>query len=839
MKKSEHFISIFIALALGVSSCSQERLTENSAVGRLALSVNTNAEVANPTTKSEESEQLPNVGDFKLELYEGDNLLNSWERFDLFEQNALFPKGNYSMKAFLGAIDEEGFESPYFEGIENFQIQTGELTQVSITARLANTKATIEYSEAFKKYFSEYKAKVSSPSSGEITFESHESRPAYFKPSELSVNIDVKNQQGTSSTIKAATVNNTLPQHHYRFRFDVDAGSSTLKVTFDTSTDQESVDIDISQEAMGAPAPTISNKGFIDGTTIEIYEGSNHAEPTLESFINARSGLASCILRTNSSFLQSHGWPTSIDLMNATQEEWAVLKGFGLQTKGISGVVENIAIVDFKEVIPNLMIESGDTDHTFTIEAVDKYSKSSTTTLTIRSIDNEFAILEPSEPITVGSISTTMSCRLLGSNFNLKAEALLQGEWKALDVNIISSESGTHNIQLDFPSLITPSTKVRLFAGAKQGETQLPIFIPEFDLKVNSPLDVYAGHADLELYCEDPIAMEYFKQSNIYAEYAPLGTQDWIRAEQIKIGQNVRLTLPVDSQQENSYTIRSILIDGETQKMGIESYEVTTERAAQLPNSSFEEWYEKMVWKKTIFLSGGESVYAFYPSASEATTFWASYNDKTTQPRGDASWFYCAYPGMVPTAKTSFTAANHLNRFDGKSLAIEAHSGENAMEIATVGWGKNNWTSASSASAEYKQAGRVYIGSYDRASQSETHGAPFASRPISLEFYYKYYSLAQESAKATVIIENADHQEIGRGELSITASTDIYTKANVDINYSIASKASFIRVEFLSTDSDTPQTKAIQGSKGAFNAGYGDSRHIGSVLTIDDVTLTY
>jgi len=839
MKKSEHFISIFIALAIGFSSCSQDRLTDSSRGGRLALSVNSNADVATPTTKSEESEQLPNVGEFKLELYEGGNLLNSWDRFDQFEQNALFPKGSYSMKASLGMLEQEGFESPYFEGSENFLIQTGELTQVTITARLANTKATIEYSEAFKKYFSEYSAKVSSPSSGDITFTSDESRAAYFKPSQLSVNLDVKNQQGTSSTIKAATVENTLAQHHYRFRFDVDAGSSNLKVTFDTSTAEESVEIDVSQEAMGAPAPTITNKGFADGTAIEVYEGSAHTEANLESYINARSGLTACILKTNSSFLLSQGWPAAIDLMSATAQEWTLLKSFGLDARGLSGVVENIAMVDFKGVVPNLMIESGSDEHSFTIEAVDRYSKSSTTTLTIHTIDNEFSILEPTESVTVGSMSTTLACHLLGADFNLKAQALLNDEWKEISFNLLSSESGTHQLELDFPSLITPSTMVRLIAGAKQQEIKLPVSIPEFDLKVNSELDVYAGHADLQLYCDDATAMNYFKQAAIYAEYAPLGSDEWVRAEQSKVGEFIRLSLPQDSQQENSYQIRSILVDGELHQSGTENYEVTTERATQLPNSSFEQWYETMVWRKTIILSGGEYVYAFYPSANADNTFWASYNDKTTQPRGDASWFYCAYPGMVPTAKTSFTAANHLNRFDGKSLNIDAHSGDNAMEIATVGWGKNNWTSASSASAEYKQPGLLYIGSYDRSSQQESHGAPFASRPRSLEFHYKFYSYNQESAKATVIVENAAHEEIGRGELSINASIDSYTKADVVINYSRASKASFIRVEFLSTDSETPQTKAIQGSKGAWNAGYGDSRHIGSILTVDDVTLTY
>ena len=45
-------------------------------------------------------------------------------------------------------------------------------------------------------------------------------------------------------------------------------------------------------------------------------------------------------------------------------------------------------------------------------------------------------------------------------------------------------------------------------------------------------------------------------------------------------------------------------------------------------------------------------------------------------------------------------------------------------------------------------------------------------------------------------------------------------------------------VVFPSTDSSSPSTKAVQGSYSAL-AGYLDSRHIGSILTVDDIELIY
>ena len=51
-------------------------------------------------------------------------------------------------------------------------------------------------------------------------------------------------------------------------------------------------------------------------------------------------------------------------------------------------------------------------------------------------------------------------------------------------------------------------------------------------------------------------------------------------------------------------------------------------------------------------------------------------------------------------------------------------------------------------------------------------------------------------------------------------------------------------IVFLSTDASQPTTLAIQGGEGSgvlgpVGNGYGDSRHIGSVLTVDNVSLIY
>lgn len=73
----------------------------------------------------------------------------------------------------------------------------------------------------------------------------------------------------------------------------------------------------------------------------------------------------------------------------------------------------------------------------------------------------------------------------------------------------------------------------------------------------------------------------------------------------------------------------------------------------------------------------------------------------------------------------------------------------------------------------------------------------------------------------------------------INSTVDSFTKGSISIKYDEPTKkASSIVIQFLSTTVDTPAVKAVKGNKGLFG-GYGDSRHIGSILTIDDVSLEY
>ena len=286
---------------------------------------------------------------------------------------------------------------------------------------------------------------------------------------------------------------------------------------------------------------------------------------------------------------------------------------------------------------------------------------------------------------------------------------------------------------------------------------------------------------------------------------------------------------------ETQYQVRAIY--NENEDYATVPVTLTTEAAAQVGNAGFEEWHSVRLYHQSVLWATNDIYgYYFWPeSALEESRWWDTSNGTTTPDPGSSSvWDYRSASGVVPTADEGNTASYHLRTHDGQSsLTTEGHNG-NAVEIATVGWGTgNSWISESSTPSN-RTAGCLVMGTYG----SENYGKDFSSRPTSVTFWYKYHSYNGETTTPYVELFDVDNNRVGYGSMQITDSAYSYVQARIDIGYTSLSKAVRMTVVFPSTDSSSPSTKAVQGSYSAF-AGYLDSRHIGSILTVDDVELIY
>lgn len=864
MKKVYYgLLSLMLA---GLVSCSKDE-GSSSFEGRIDVRVSADQSLSDAVSRASEEEAVPETKDFALTIESADGKVsNSWDSFEKFQPVSV-AVGTYNVTASYGDANAEGFEALSYLGSTSVEVRKDETAEASVTCTINKAKVSISYTDDFKSYFSSYSAYVTSSKGNKVTYAADETRGAYFVPGDLGVYLEVT-RQGVSQKVTLNPKNFTAEvKHEYRLTMDVDASTAALTIVFnDNPASEQNVEINISDEALNAPAPVFTAHGFTSGTAIEVVEGATVSDK-LEAYLNASSGLAKCELITASEALKAQGWPESVDLMNLTAEQSQKLTELGLVTRGLGANHDKIATVDFQKVIPYLYCTSeGNTTHTFTLRATDlltKVSKDLVLSVTTRS--NGFAITLPEE-VPYGSSTMTVGLTLEGDASQVKFYYMYMGVWQPFATENINIQQGTeankYTVTLTYPNTqidTDAGVSFKAVYGAKKVEQTVKIGDPDLTLSLkNGDASVWATKAYLQVTASAKSrASRTISSSTVEIQYKdgetwkawPHQSYDSEKNEFLLTGMGAEAT-------ENSgvsYTLRAVYKrGGEVVSISGELL-VTTEAKAQVANAGFESWYSEKVWEKTPM--GGQKIYSFYPySQNESDKWWSTTNALTTQSKGDYSWYYAAYAGVIPTNATeTHTASWHVQQYGNapdfgvseitNDMLDKPNSGNTAMEIATVGWGKNNWLSQSSAQSGCKErsAGCLFIGTYD-VSSGMNLGHQFNTRPSALNFAYKYYPYQSDKAKAYVTVYSGD-ETIGYGELLIDKAVSQYkTDDKVVINYTdLTKQATKLTIVFMSSNSDSPQTLAIQGYRGldAPFKGYGDSRHIGSILTVDDVKLIY
>ncbi|MGL4491850.1 MAG: DUF4493 domain-containing protein, partial [Tannerellaceae bacterium] len=507
-----------------LSACSNDDVANNNGKGSLTVTVKANQEVLSPITKSMTEETAPSVDDFSIFVIQGDQIIESWDRFADYPQQVFYPIGTFNLRATYGAIEKEGFELPYYEGNQLFQITDGEDSHVEITSYLANTKVSVEYTDEFKRYFKDYSAKVSSVLNTPITFSKTEQRAAFFKPSTRVINLNVTNQQGTTSEIRAAVLENAQPRYHYRFKFDVDASNAYLYVRFDEATENVPIQIDISDESLSSAPPVLSLTGFESGVTKDIIEGTIGDESSYQVVLNAKSGIAQCNLRTSSASLLAKGWPDVIDLAALTIEQKTIMESLGLKIKGLGATMDKIAVVDFTGVLPYLSYSEEAPIHTFTIEATDIFSKVTEVpaVLSVNSLDNQFAVEKNLTQIG-GSEFIDIPVQLLGDASNIEVFLLRQKKGVKLTTEVITTNNESHVIRAYFAPYLLKKEKLEVGYRWKKMEVDVDVTTPDFQIKVANNADVWASQATITVVGATEGATEYIKDKSVSLEYTEKG----------------------------------------------------------------------------------------------------------------------------------------------------------------------------------------------------------------------------------------------------------------------------------------------------------------------------
>ena len=795
----------------------------------------------------------------------------AWDSLADFDPATKIPVGAYTMSAFYGDIDTEGFEKPFYLGETPVAVRDRENSSVEINCTLANVKVTVEYSDAFKKYFADYSTTIHSTGGEYIEFSKTETRAAYVKPGKITIQTHLKKQNGIESTFEPAAIPNAAARQHYKIKLDIsdnNAGEAQLNISFDETTETQPIKIDISDEVMVAPAPSFLLSGFESGVPVEAKEFNYPADKNVNISLTAKGGLAGCTLTTASRCLESKGWPQEIDLLNMSQEQAETLHRLGLKIKGFSETGSKMGFIDFTELFTHLQIIESNDQHLFSISAKDLYGKVSESpiSLSVKNLPLTFTLQEP-EAVFVGSSSAIVPILYDGTDANLIKFSYLNAEGHKVNCasSVLSSKENLYQIKISVKAANEPvKVEASLSGGLKTTTASIPVLTPEFSITAEE-YDIWAKKATVKLTATDP---QYQEAVNRYAVLFANSSGQWIQAS--------------STHKDNIYTISGLFPDTRYQIKGTCNSQqknvnyhgnctIHTEAAAGVPNGDFENLAQTInisdmnqggKWSPTVGNPTYQSKCSF--NVSEPVG-WASVNAKTsnTSATNQMSWFVC--PSTYNTTLSWTGTVPGIPIFGGGGTDtpdiyknLTAQNGSNAMVVRNVAWDENGTTppahyktrgsayyySENVPSIANRSAGKLFLGTYSYSGNSESYneGAAFSSRPSILKGWYKYTPDNKDGSETGVISVTLLNGKtvLASGTINLTAASD-YTEFTVPLVYNVTDKkANLLKIMITSSNhasySQSEETATIKTTD--YYSRY-ESNSRGATLTIDNLNFIY
>ncbi len=807
-------------VALSLTGCSAEDFSLGGNTGSIAPEVALDTEVA-ASARSARSEAELTAEDLVLALTSSDgSYSNSWNGVSAFPTDEKFKTGCYTMTASYGNLENEGFDKPYYFGSTDLTVTENNTTHVSLTAQLANSMVSVEYSDNFKSYMQAWSAELHTEGGEYIYYAQDESRPAYLRPGATSINVELTKPNGQSAKLLAANFA-TEPRHHYHVTVDLaqSAGDAVLVVKFDDSVDMEDIEIELSDELMNAPAPTVAAQGFDPAAALTFVAGMAPADLAPKFAIMARGGLAKVTLTTQSKSLVLQGWPESVDLMATPENLQSRMRSLGFDCMGLWKNPDKMAMVDLSAVLNNIdYLESGANENVFTIEVIDRFNKvcEQPVSLTLNIEKLELTLSDP-ETLMMEADELVLTLAYNGAEpeKNVKFQYLNQrGTWTDLSVKSLAPAARgieTYRVVLAVPAN-DKDLRIRAISGSiESAALEVMRTEPPFKIACDEN-DVFANRALLSVTGDNESPAELAAKAKLllstdggasYSEYTSLTPN----------GGNLNLSNLNDN---TAYTAR-IEIDG----MQSRPITFTTEEKLQIPNGNLDAAVTNdgsgSNWENVVFEG------------------WGTNNPMTTSQGSDLG--YC--------------------RISGTKQTDDARSGK-AARIRTHGWGEGNTAAGDgiffgSSKCKYIDPGLLHLGAsrYGRPSGYGSTagylltddldcGIAFKSRPSSVSFWFKY--TAKNSADhgiARAYVYDAAGNVLAEGSVELGSQND-YTEKNISFNYGAnAGKAARIYICFLSTVVENSLKKDKNWITPPPFGDLGRGEWAGSTLYIDDVTLNY
>lgn len=862
VKSRYQFPALIISAVISLTSCgADDSASMGDRIGYIRPVASLDASVIEDVS-SRSADGEVTAGDLQLTLVSDkiDWTYGSVAEFDTEEE---FEPGSYTMTAFYGNPDSEGFELPYYFGEASFNVAVGEVSEVDITATLANTMVSVETTEEFRAYFKSYTTILHSSGGAYVEVGAGETRAVYLRPGKVDITAQVALNSGAEARLQVGEFL-ALSRHHYIVTLDVKSapGGAELVVEFDDKLDLEPVSVLLSEDLMNAPAPEISIDGAVEGEPLRLVTTSRPESDVIFNVI-APGGLRSLTLTTSAPQLVGDGWPAEVNLLSPSAREKALMESMGLRMPGTDMPDPRYASVVLTDLIPNLR----DRSVRFTLNAVDRMGK----TTSPRSVDVELEalVLDVRSVEPTGLLDEECSFMLASNSDTDPADfayKVTDGSGSWIDAPLISvapaDGEGLYKVTVEVPALVYEFGLSVHASVAQSEEVRVTRVLPRFSITAPEG-SVWATHASVALSADgDTEAGILAGLATVYVAEGDSG--NFVETDAVADGGHIGFG---DLSSATRYRVKVSLVGDPA--VACEPVSFVTETMAGVPNGDFEQLTKTIEmnlqqggnWTMTL---GGKHFKTFMDMSVSEPQGWASTNAKTCYPEAATanSWYQIpsvynstlSWVSHQPTAKILGIGQSAYDEYPAVYQNIPVASGANAMVVRNVAWDANgrsipvmsqtgntsysNYYCANIPEIANRSAGKLFLGTYafDGVSETMVEGVSFSSRPSELTGSYMYEPDSQDPSEAgvvTVEILSGD-AVIGSGSVEL-AEASSYTAFSVPVVYAVRNRrATSLRI--MITSSNHTEEADIKTTN---YCGKPECSSRGAALTIDNLKFTY
>ena len=859
----------FFCLFIGIYAC---QVDEDGVVnkGTLVFRMNVDTVLVGVPTKASDLADFKDVNGYAVTIAQDSGVVAKYSRFDKMPAELELGAGAYTIQVSKGTEAAAAFDAPYFSGKKEFTIVKDMTTPVEVTAEMANSRVTIDYSDDFLQTYKDYTLSLKTNKMElPLVYEKGESRPMYFlsdaSGTKLEIAMELVNVYGKTVNYTATTTIKPKQWAKLTVRTDEKGlNGIAIDVTLNDET-KETVYVNIGipdfmEKLKGAPFVECSLFKWEGNSTqdepYDLGEGKMGSVVLSKRIVDITAGgkIAEIVL----TLVQDQKTVFSYDLANLTetaQRDLADNYGLTIDSKDVKDKLQYS--FDIKSVLNAIKGGLVSSEYSLTISVKDALPKANTT---VRSLKGMIKPVEAptisyglkDEEFEVGGYNKTTKLLMAKIPAGIKVFRLKIAEL-SMDADFIQG-STIENIEY-VPSDGTQIIKFtkNWFNSLKRGTYTVVFDIEDnlgqklledkssFTITVTTPPfewamaenggDVFAKYAYLRVKTNDASKVTFYQNGQQITNLISLG-----RDETTGIASFVWTNLIP----QESYTVTA-KYDG---AYGLEPISFTTEDELLLGDKGkLENWTAKGVKYDGEGYdiednNWGTGQYNRVPYRSWTRweiEGWETLNKKTTQFGGENSKKFTAFGDKSWTCYVA----------NSGTIKTNGHNSQNAALIRTVGWGKDNTAPGSfigisfDSKCENITPGELFLGSIN--DYNPNYGINFKSRPSGFSFYYKYIPKKQEdyfTARIVILDEsnNKIAEEIYKGFAKNEWSEDAVI---VRFKNMPTTKATKMYIAFKSSDNSNcwefNETNLNYPPKNNMSEG----EYVGSQLYIDDVELIY